>query len=106
MAQRCRRHALEHRHPDFPERQVHEVSAGEEERCLVPGTEPFRGHASRRTTAFRTCLVRFAGNSCPVEAQAAGRPVELRAPADHVEIRLGGETAFGHVRGFGRGRAV
>ena len=81
MAERCREHALGHRHPDFPERSIHEVFAGEEQRCLVPGTEPFRGHASRQTTASKTCLVRFDSNSYSVEARAAGRPVELRALA-------------------------
>ncbi len=105
-AERCRRHVLRHRHPDFPEQQVHEVSAGEEQRCLVPGTEPAHSHASRQATASRTCLVRFAGNSYSVEARAAGRPVELRAMADRACLRPGGETAFGHARGFGRGQAV
>ena len=106
LAERCRRHVLRHRHPDFPERTIFEVFAGEEQRCLVPGTEPFRGHASRQTTASKTCLVRFVGNSYSVEARAAGRPVELRALADHVEIRLGGEIVGSHIREFGRGQAV
>ncbi len=41
------------------------MSAGEEQRCLVPGTEPAHSHASRQATASRTCLVRFAGNKYP-----------------------------------------
>ncbi len=72
MAQRRRRHARGHRHPDFPDRQVHEVSAGEEQRCLAPVREPFRGHASRQVTAPRTCLVRFAGNCCPAMPAGSG----------------------------------
>ncbi len=106
LAERCRRHVLRHRHPDFPERTIFEVFAGEEQRCLVPGTEPFRGHASRQATASKTCLVHFDNNKYSVEARAAGRPVELRALADRVEIRLGGEIVGSHVREFGRGRAI
>ena len=106
MAERCRRHAREHPHPDFPEWSIHEVFAGEEQRCLVPGTEPAHSHASRQTTASKTCLVRFDNNSYSVEARAAGKPVELRALADHACLRLGGEIVGSHVREFGRGQAV
>ena len=106
MAERCRKHAREHPHPDFPEWSIHEVFAGEEQRCLAPGTEPAHSHVSRQTTASKTCLVRFVGNSYSALARAAGRPVELRALADHACLRLGGEAAFRHIREFGRGQAV
>ena len=48
----------------------------------------------------------FHGNKYSVEARAAGRPVEVRAYADRVEIRLDGEVVGCHERDFGRNRVA
>ena len=106
LAQRCMSHARDHPHPDFPEMSIFEVFACEEQRCLVPGIAPFRGHASHPTTASKTCLVRYDNNKYSVEARAAGRPVEVRALADRVEIRLDGEVVGSHARDFRRNRVA
>ncbi|MDE0343098.1 MAG: IS21 family transposase, partial [Deltaproteobacteria bacterium] len=54
-------------------------------------------------------IVRFAAcdnNKYSVEARAAGRPVEVRALADRVEIRLDGEVVGSHARDFRRNRVA
>ena len=40
----------------------------------------------------KTCLVRFDSNTCSVFASAVGRPVEVRAHADRVEVRQDGRV--------------
>ena len=54
----------------------------------------------------KTCLVRFDKNKYSVSASAVGRPVEIRAYADRVEIRQDGRLVGEHRRAFGRGRTV
>ena len=39
----------------------------------------------------KTCLVRFDNNSYSVAASAIGRPVEVRAYADRIELRVASE---------------
>ena len=51
----------------------------------------------------KTCLVRFDNNHYSVAARAVGRPVDVRAYADRIVIRQGGETGAEHPRSFGRG---
>jgi hypothetical protein len=50
--------------------------------------------------------VRFDNNKYSVMASAVGRPVELRAYADRIELRQDGRIVGEHRRAFGRGETV
>ena len=106
LAERIERHARTQRHPEFQEMSILEVFLREERRCLASPAPPFRGHVPVVTKASRTCMVRFDTNWYSVEARAAGRPVEARAFADRVEVRLDGRVVADHERHFGRNRHV
>ena len=54
----------------------------------------------------KTCLVRFDNNRYSVSAHAVGRPVEVRAYAQRIELRQGGKIVGEHPRHFGRGQTV
>jgi len=54
----------------------------------------------------KTCLVRFDGNKYSVSASAVGRPVEVRAYAERIELRQDGRVVGEHRRVFGRGHTV
>jgi hypothetical protein len=54
----------------------------------------------------KTCLVRFDNNKYSVLASAVGRPVEIRAYADRIELRQEGCVVGSHRRSFGRGETV
>ena len=54
----------------------------------------------------RTCLVRFDNNRYSVAASAVGRPVEVRAYADRIELRQEGRLVGEHRRCFGRDQTV
>jgi hypothetical protein len=54
----------------------------------------------------KTCLVRFDNNKYSVTASAVGRPVEIRAYADQIELRQDGRLVGEHPRCFGRDQTV
>jgi hypothetical protein len=54
----------------------------------------------------KTCLVRFDTNKYSVAASAVGRPVEIRAYADRIELRQDGRVVGDHQRAFGRDKTV
>jgi hypothetical protein len=54
----------------------------------------------------RTCLVQFDKNKYSVSARAVGRPVEIRAYADRIELRQDGRVVGDHQRSFGRDQTV
>ena len=54
----------------------------------------------------KTCLVRFDNNRYSVSAHAVGRPVEIRAYADRIELRQDGRLVGEHRRSFGRDQTV
>jgi len=49
---------------------------------------------------------RFDNDEYPVMASAVGRPVEVRARADRIELRQDGRIVGQHPRVFGRGQTV
>ena len=106
LAERALRHARTHPHPEFPEMSILEVFLREEQRCLASPVPPFRGYAPIAAKASRTCMIRFDMNWHSVEARASGRPVEGRAYADRVEVRLDGQVVADHERHFGRNRHI
>jgi hypothetical protein len=68
-----------------------------------------RGHVSIhavQASPSKTCLVRFDTNKYSVSAAAVGRPIEIRAYAERIEIRQDGRVVGAHRRAFGRGQTV
>ena len=98
-------YARAHRHPEFAERTVWEVFEEERPRLvLYPGR--FDGFHAVPASVSKTCLVRFDNNKYSVAASAVGRPVEIRAYADRIELRQDGRLVGEHRRSFGRGETV
>jgi len=105
LLDRCLSHAKAHRHPEFRERTIFEVF--EEERpLLVRYVGRFDGFHALPASVSKTCLVRFDNNRYSVAAGAVGRPVEVRAYAERIEIRQDGRVVGEHRRSFGRDRTI
>ena len=73
---------------------------------LVPYAGPFDGFHATPVSPSKTCLVRFDNNKYSVMASAVGRPVEVRAYAERIELRQDGRIVGQHSRVFGRGQTV
>ena len=105
LEDRCTAWAKAHRHPELPETTIWE--AFEAERAsLVPYAGPFDGFHAVPAAVSKTCLVRFDSNKYSVSASAVGRPVEVRAYAERIELRQDGRVVGEHPRAFGRGKTV
>jgi len=105
LLDQCIANAKALRHPEFRERTVWEVF--EEERpSLVPYAGRFDGFHAVPASVSKTCLVRFDNNRYSVAASAVGRPVEVRAYADRIELRQNGRLVGEHRRCFGRDRNI
>lgn len=97
--------ARAHRHPEFRERTVWKVF--EEERPkLVPYRGRFDGFHAVPAPVSKTCLMRFDDNRYSVTASAVGRPAEVRAYADRIELCQEGRIIGDHPRCFGRGQTI
>jgi transposase len=105
LLDRCVAHARAHRHPEQRERTVWEVFEAERP-SLVPCAGRFDGFHAVPAAVSKTCLVRFDNNRYSVAAGAVGRPVEIRAYAERVELRQDGRVVGEHRRCFGRDRTV
>jgi transposase len=94
-----------HHHPELRDRMVWEMFKAE---CpsLVPYSGHFDGFHAVSASVSKTCLVRFDNNRYSVAANAVGRPVEIRAYADRIELRQGGRPVDEHRRCFGRDQTV
>jgi hypothetical protein len=66
----------------------------------------FDGFHAVAASVSKTCLVRFDNNRYSVSAHAVGKPVEIRAYAERIEIRQDGRVVGDHARSFGRDQAV
>ena len=98
-------YAKAHRHPEQRDRTVWEVF--ETERAsLVPYRGRFDGFHAVPVSVSKTCLVRFDNNRYSVAAGAVGRPAEIRAYADRIEIRQEGGLVGEHPRCFGRDQTI
>src|ERR671912_551439 len=73
---------------------------------LVPYAGRFDGFHAVPASVSKTCLVRFDNNRYSVMASAVGRPVEIRAYAERIEIRQDGRVVGEHPRWFGRDRTI
>ena len=105
LLDKCIAHAKAHRHPEFRDQTIWQ--AFEVERpSLVPYAGRFDGFQAVPASISKTCLVRFDHNKYSVMASAVGRPVEVRAYAERIEIRQDGQVVGQHPRSFGRGGTI
>jgi transposase len=98
-------YARAHRHPEFRDQTIWEAFEAERS-SLVPYAGRFDGFHGVTASVSKTCLVRFDNNKYSVMANAVGRPVEIRAYADRIELRQDGRTVGEHTRIFGRDQTV
>jgi hypothetical protein len=105
LLDRCIAYAKAHRHPEFRDRTVWEVFEAERA-SLVPYAGRFDGFHAVPASVSKTCLVRFDNNKYSVTASAVGRPVEVRAYADRIELRQDGRLVGAHRRCFGRDQTI
>lgn len=105
LADRCVAWAKAHPHPEERGRTIWEMFEAERG-SLVPYAGPFDGFHAVPASVSKTCLVRFDANTYSVCASAVGRPIEVRAYADRIEIRQDGRVVGAHARAFGRGKTV
>ena len=105
LLDQCIAYAKAHRHPEERERTIWQ--AFEVERpSLVRYAGRFDGFHAVPASVSKTCLVRFDNNKYSVAASAIGRPVEIRAYADRIELRQDGRVVGTHARCFGRDQTV
>jgi hypothetical protein len=105
LVDRCIAWAKAQPHPQVRDRTIWQMFEAERP-SLVPYAGPFDGFRSTPVSPSKTCLVRFDNNKYSVMASAVGRPVEVRAYADRIELRQDGRVVGQHRRAFGRGETV
>ena len=105
LLDRCLTYAKAHSHPEFKDRTIWQVFESERP-SLVPYAGPFDGFHATPASVSKTCLVYFDRNKYSVMSSAVGRPVEILAYADRVEIRQDGQTVGRHKRSFGHGETI
>ena len=105
LLDRCVAHARAHPHPELRDRTIWEVFEAERP-SLVPHAGRFDVFHAVPASVSKTCLVRFDNNRYSVAAHAVGRPVEVRAYADRIELRQDGRVVGSHARHFGRDQTV
>jgi transposase len=98
-------YAKAHTHPEFKDRTVWQAFEAERS-FLVPYAGRFDGFHATPASVSKTCLVRFDNNRYSVAASAIGRPAEVRAYADRIELRQDGRVVGDHPRAFGRDQTV
>jgi transposase len=98
-------YARAHRHPELRDQTIWEVFETERPN-LVPYAGRFDGFHAVPASVSKTCLVRFDNNRYSVMANAVGRPVEIRAYADRIELRQDGRMVGEHPRCFGRDQTI
>jgi len=105
LIEQCVLHARVHRHPEIREQTIWQMFEAERP-SLVPYAGPFDGFHAVPAAVSKTCLVRFDNNRYSVSAHAVGRPVEIRAYAERIELRQAGRIVGEHRRCFGRDQTV
>lgn len=73
---------------------------------LVRYVGRFDGFHAVPAAVSKTCLVQFDKNKYLVFARAVGRPMEIRAYADRIELCQDGQIVGDHSRCFGRDQTV
>jgi transposase len=97
----CVSYARAHHHPELRDRTIWQMFEAERP-SLVAYAGRFDGFHAVTASVSKTCLVRFDNNRYSVAAGAVGRPVEVRAYADRIELRQAGLIVGAHPRCFGR----
>src|SRR6201996_1175785 len=105
LLDQCIAYARAHRHPELRDQTVWSVFEAERP-SLVAYVGRFDGFHAVTASVSKTCLVRFDNNRYSVAAGAVGRPVEVRAYADRIELRQAGLIVCAHPRCFGRDQTV
>jgi len=105
LLDQCVMHAKAHRHPEQRDRTVWEMFEAERP-SLVRYAGRFDGFHAVPASVSKTCLVRFDNNKYSVVATAVGRPVEVRAYAERIELRQEGRPVGEPARCFGRDQTV
>jgi hypothetical protein len=105
LLDQCVAYAKAHRHPEFRTQTIWQTFEAERP-SLVPYAGRFDSFHATPASVSKTCLVRFDHNKYSVMASAVGRPAEVRAYADRIEIRQDGQIVGQHPRSFGRGETV
>ena len=95
LLDRCVAYAKAQPHPELRDRTIWEVFEAERP-SLVPYAGRFDGFHAVPASVSKTCLVRFDNNKYSVMASAVGRPVEIRAYADRIELRQDGRIVGEH----------
>ncbi len=105
LLDQCVAHAKAHHHPEQRDRTIWEMFEAERP-SLVHYAGRFDGFHAVPASVSKTCLVRFDNNKYSVAASAVGRPVEIRAYAERIELRQEGRLVGAHPRCFGRDQTV
>jgi transposase len=105
LLDQCVAYARAHRHPEMREQTIWQMFEAERP-GLVPYAGPFDGFHAVPASVSKTCLVRFDNNKYSVMASAVGRPVEVRAYADRIELRQAGRVVGAHRRCIGRDQTI
>ena len=98
-------YAKAHPHPELRVKTIFEVFEAERP-SMVGYAGRFDGFHAVPASVSKTCLVRFDNNRYSVAASAVGRPIEIRAYADRIEIRQDGHVVGDHPRCFARDRTI
>jgi len=101
----CVGYAKAHKHPELSDQTIWQVFEAERAH-LVPYRGRFDGFHAVPAAVSKTCLVRFDTNKYSVSSRAVGRPVEIRAYAERIELRQEGVLVGEHERRFGRGQTI
>ncbi|MDI4666929.1 IS21 family transposase [Xanthobacter autotrophicus] len=105
LLDQCIAYAKGHPHPERREETIWQTFEAERP-ALVPYAGRFDGFHSVPASVSKTCLVRFDNNRYSVSASAVGRPVEVRAYAERIELRQDGRQVGSHPRCFGRDQTI
>ncbi len=105
LLDQCVAYARAHRHPEIREHTIWEAFEAERASLVRYGGR-FDGFQAVPASVSKTCLVRFDNNRYSVSAHAVGRPMEIRAYADRIELRQDGRLVGDHARSFGRDQTV
>jgi len=105
LLEQCVNYARAHPHPEVRDQTIWQMFEAERP-SLVRYAGRFDGFHAVPASVSKTCLVRFDNNRYSVAARAVGRPVEIRAYADRIELRQDGQLVGEHARSFGRDQTV
>ena len=105
LLDQCITYAKAHRHPELRDQTIWETFEAERP-SFIPYPGSFDGFHAVPASVSKTCLVRFDNNRYSVAACAVGRPVEIRAYADRLELRQDGRIVGDHPRCFGRDQTI